>query len=104
MIVAARSISECAASERMASEPDKTPTIALAIVRPAEAAMEPSATRSLSFNVHSSDHDRLTARFRIVNLSLRPPCPEPVSAPFEVHVVDPPQERFAALPPLFGSA
>src|SRR6266567_2644729 len=35
----------------MASEPDKSPTTVLASVSPAEAAIEPSATRSLSFAI-----------------------------------------------------
>src|ERR1700710_547201 len=47
--VAAKSSAECAASEISASEPDRTPTTAFAIVSPPEAAIEVSATRSLSF-------------------------------------------------------
>src|SRR5262245_12275973 len=35
----------------MASEPDRSPTMAFAAVSPAEAAIEPSATRSLSFAI-----------------------------------------------------
>ena len=45
--VAAKSSAECAASDNSASEPDKSPTTALAIVNPPEAAIEVSATRSL---------------------------------------------------------
>src|ERR1041384_438247 len=45
--VAAKSSAECAASETSASEPESTPTTALAIVSPPEAAIEVSATRSL---------------------------------------------------------
>src|SRR5690349_4314198 len=48
MTVAARSISEWAASDRIAREPDKTPTTALATVSPAEATMDVSATCSFS--------------------------------------------------------
>src|SRR5262249_17544479 len=49
MTVAARSSSECAASDRIASEPVASPTAPLASVSPPEAAIEVSATRSLSF-------------------------------------------------------
>src|ERR1043165_2797603 len=45
--VGAKSSAECAASGTSASEPESTPTTALAIVRPPEAAIEVSATRSL---------------------------------------------------------
>src|SRR3954452_11652075 len=45
--VATKSSAECAASESSASEPEKRPTTALAIVSPPEAAIEVSATRSL---------------------------------------------------------
>src|ERR1043166_6452082 len=41
-------MSECAASERIASEPEASPTTALAAVSPAETATEPSATRSFT--------------------------------------------------------
>ena len=44
-----RSISEWPASDRIASEPVSRPTTALATVSPAEAAIDPSATLSLSF-------------------------------------------------------
>src|SRR5882724_8419790 len=47
MMVAARSSSECAASERIASEPVASPTTPLASVRPPEAAIDVSATRCL---------------------------------------------------------
>src|SRR5262249_45819552 len=46
--VAPRSISEWPASERMASEPVEKPTKALAMVSPAEAAIEDKATCSFS--------------------------------------------------------
>ena len=46
--VAAKSSAEWAASESSASEPESTPTTALAIVSPPEAAIEVSATRSFS--------------------------------------------------------
>src|SRR5262249_42145180 len=44
MSVAPRSMAECAASERIASEPDKRPTIAFAAVRPPEASTGVSGT------------------------------------------------------------
>ena len=47
-MVAARSSSECAASDRMARDPVAIPTAALATVNPAEAAIEVSATLSLT--------------------------------------------------------
>jgi hypothetical protein len=37
----------------MASDPDNKPTTPLAIVSPADAAIDPSATRSFSFNFNS---------------------------------------------------
>src|SRR5215469_13533467 len=46
--VAARSMSEWAASERIASDPEASPTTALARVSPADTATDPSATRSLT--------------------------------------------------------
>jgi hypothetical protein len=46
--VAARSMSEWAASERIASEPEASPTTALAAVSPADTATEVSATRSFT--------------------------------------------------------
>src|SRR5262245_39939866 len=46
MIVARKSSAECAASERSASEPENSPTTALAIVSAPDAAIEVSATRS----------------------------------------------------------
>src|SRR4051812_18599179 len=48
MTVAAKSSAECAASDSKASEPDSRPTTVFAIVSPPEAAIEVSATRSLS--------------------------------------------------------
>jgi hypothetical protein len=48
MMVAATSISEWPASDRIASEPVRTPTMAFAIVSPAEATIEPSAAFSFS--------------------------------------------------------
>src|SRR5262245_6006656 len=47
MTVAARSSSECAASDRIASEPVASPTTPLASVSPPEAAIDVSATRCL---------------------------------------------------------
>src|SRR6266550_2717352 len=41
-------MSECAASDRMASDPVSTPATALAPVSPADAAIDPSATRCLT--------------------------------------------------------
>ena len=45
--MAMKSMKEWPASDRIASEPDITPTMPLAIVSPAEANIEVSATRSL---------------------------------------------------------
>src|SRR3954471_16771621 len=47
MMVAARSSSECAASDRIASEPVASPTAALASVSPPEEGIDVSATRCL---------------------------------------------------------
>src|SRR3954462_11595315 len=47
-MVAPRAISEWAASDRIASEPLVTPTMAFATVRPADAAIEESATLCLT--------------------------------------------------------
>src|ERR1700754_4126603 len=46
MMVARMSRAECAASDTSASEPEKSPTTALAIVSAPDAAIEVSATRS----------------------------------------------------------
>src|SRR6266571_3705229 len=55
----------------MASEPDKSPTTVLASVSPAEAAIEPSATRSLSFAIAASRATGIAAaRGRQSGLSL----------------------------------
>src|SRR6266571_2515588 len=55
----------------MASEPDKSPTTVLASVSPAEAAIEPSATRSLSFAIAVSRATGIAAaRGRQSGLSL----------------------------------
>src|SRR6478609_4481114 len=51
MMVAARSISECAASDRIASDPVSTPTTPLPSVMAADAAIEVSATVSLMFRI-----------------------------------------------------
>src|SRR5580704_15138470 len=47
--VAERSRSECPASDRIASEPVRRPIAPFATVRPAEAAIDPSAAFSLTF-------------------------------------------------------
>ena len=52
--VAARSISECAASDRIASEPVSAPTTPFASVSPADAAIEVSATFCLSSDIEAS--------------------------------------------------
>src|SRR5262249_16127461 len=59
MTVAARSSSECAASDRIASEPVASPTAPLAIVSPPDAAIDVSATRCLiSCMAHSMNGER----------------------------------------------
>src|SRR5215468_8488592 len=59
MTVAPRSISEWPASERIASEPVAKPTNALAIVRPAEAAIDTRATCSFSDCMRLKTHAAL---------------------------------------------
>src|SRR5262249_48290996 len=71
MTVASRSISECAASVRIASEPVAKPTIALAAVKPPEATIEPSATCSFSLAMSGSRaFDTQRARRRQCSLVL----------------------------------
>src|SRR3954454_12672332 len=63
--VAAKSSAECAASDSSASEPEKTPTTALPMVRPPEAAIEVSATRSLTscMRAYLSCARKISSRF-----------------------------------------
>src|SRR3954470_23041571 len=65
-----KSISEWPASDRMASDPVMTPTIALATVRPAEAAIEVSATRSFT----SCMARAVTMRLEGVDAAFCAPC------------------------------
>src|SRR4051794_27630787 len=51
MMVAARSMSECAASDRIASDPVSMPTTPLPSVMAADATIEVSATVSLMFRI-----------------------------------------------------
>src|SRR5580700_10906281 len=69
MMVAATSISEWPASERIASEPERTPTMAFAIVSPAEATIEPSAAFSFSL-MPTPSAIRLASEENGVNSSL----------------------------------
>src|ERR1700680_2589230 len=62
MMVAATSISEWPASDRIASDPDRTPTTALAIVSAAEATIEPSAAFSFSLMLADSLRDPVSER------------------------------------------
>src|SRR5262249_47711978 len=65
--VAARSMSECAASERIASDPEASPTTALARVSPADTPTDPSATRSLTSCIGRLRPRAVAGRARAVN-------------------------------------
>src|SRR6266566_4725835 len=66
-------MSECAASDRMASDPVSTPTTALAPVSPADAAIDPSATRCLTSCIGAAPcRARLAGRDERVNATAAP--------------------------------
>ena len=53
-MVARQSIAECAASDSSASDPERKPTTALAAVKPADMAIDVSATFSFSLCMRCS--------------------------------------------------